>query len=102
MSGECPDLRVFSARPGAVDSGGDAAVAAATVGKRGKGLRRLEGVVIPVMRMLYPGMVSPTKDLGAVLTQLAVGDGERLEEGPGVSGEGRTIGNVRLRKMAGL
>lgn len=46
-------------------------------------------------------MVSPTKDLGRVLCELALGDGKPLE-GKGVSGEGRTLNNVGMRRLAGL
>ncbi len=41
-----------------------------------------------VFRTLYSNMVSPTKELGRVLTELALS-----------SGEGRTIGNMVLRKI---
>ena len=98
----CPDLRVYSARPGGVDPGADPAVAKATEVKRRTGMRKLEPYMMPVFRALYSNMVSPTKELGRVLTDLALRDGERLKDGPGISGEGRTIANVALRKMAGL
>ncbi len=99
---ECADLRVYSARPGAVDPGADPAVAKATEVKRRTGMRKLEPYMMPVLRVLVSNMVSPTKELGRVLTDLALKDGERLKDGPGISGEGRTIANVALRKMAGL
>lgn len=100
-SAECPHLRVFSARPGAVDSSADPAVVEATRGKRQAGLKRLEPYVLPVMRRLGPGLVTPTRELGKVLTDLAVGGGERVGEGRGVSGEGRTLANVKLREIGG-
>lgn len=102
-SAACPDLRVYSARPGGVDPAADPAVMEATVEKRAGGpWRRLEPVLMPLLRVLVPAMVSPTAELGKALTRLAVGDGERMAEGPGVSGEGRTVGNVALMRMAGL
>jgi hypothetical protein len=101
-SAEYPDLRVYSARPGGVDLGADPAVDKATKAKRNAGLKKFEPVLMPLFRVLYANMVSPTKELGKVLTDLAVGDGERIKDGPGISGEGRTIGNVALRKMGGL
>lgn len=55
----------------------------------------------PVLRGLSSGMVSPTKDLSRVLTELAMGDGKALE-GHGVEGEGRTISNVGMRRLAGI
>lgn len=59
------------------------------------------GYILPVFRTTWPGMVSPTKDLGRVLCELALGDGKPLE-GKGVSGEGRTLNNVGMRRLAGL
>jgi len=54
-----------------------------------------------VMNTVYAGMVSPTKDLGRVLTELAASDGEPLE-GKGIDGEGRTISNIAMRRLAGI
>lgn len=101
-SAECPDLRAYSARPGGVDPAADPAVAEATTVKRQTGWRKLEPYMMPFIRALSGNMVSPTKELGQVLTDLALKDGERMQDGPGISGEGRTIANVALRKMAGL
>jgi hypothetical protein len=101
-SAECPDLRVYSARPGGVDPGADPAVADATKAKRSTGSRKLEPYVLPILRMVFRNMVSPTQELGRVLTELALKDGERIQDGPGITGEGRTIANIALRKMAGL
>lgn len=56
----------------------------------------------PIIRMASKASVSPTKELGAVLVQLAAGNGEPIVEGAGVSGDGRTLANVALRRMAGL
>jgi hypothetical protein len=56
---------------------------------------------MPVLRVGYPSMVSPTRQLGEVLVKLAMGDGEAVE-GKGVSGEGRTLNNQALRRLAGL
>jgi len=44
---------------------------------------------------------SPTQDLGRVLVELAMSDGKPLE-GEGISGEGRTISNVAIRRLAGI
>ncbi len=98
----CPDLRVYSARLGGVDSGSDPVVAQATKEKMKMGLRWLGPYLMPLFRLLYANMVSPTRELGAVLTELAMSDGERMQEGPGISADGRIIGNVALRKMGGL
>lgn len=48
-------------------------------------------------------MLSPTKDLGRVLVDLAMGDGkEVVAGGKQVEGEGRTVRNSDMRKLAGL
>jgi len=54
-----------------------------------------------VVKGWYSNMHSPTRELGKVLTELALSKGEVLE-GTGVDGEGRTVSNVGLRRMAGL
>ena len=46
-------------------------------------------------------MVSPTRELGQVLVDLAMGGGQPLE-GKGVSGEGRTLSNAVVRRLAGI
>ncbi|RFU32329.1 hypothetical protein B7463_g4022, partial [Scytalidium lignicola] len=61
----------------------------------------MEKVVGPVVRNIAKSLVIPTREGGAALMKLAMGDGQPLE-GSGVSGEGRTINNARLRKLAGL
>lgn len=46
-------------------------------------------------------MISPTRDLGKVLTELALSQGDKLE-GKGIEGEGRTITNIGFRRIAGI
>jgi len=50
---------------------------------------------------VFPKIISPTRDLGRVLTELAASDGEPLE-GLGIEGEGRTISNAGMRRLAGI
>lgn len=56
---------------------------------------------MPVLRTTMSSMISPTKDLARVLTDLAAKDGEPLS-GQGVSGEGRTVNNAGMRRLAGI
>ena len=66
-----------------------------------KGVQQaLIDAAMPVFR-LVPSLVSPTRELGKVLTGLAMGDGGELE-GKGVLGEGRTVSNVGMRRLAGI
>jgi len=57
--------------------------------------------VLGLARTVYAAGVSPTRDLGRVLVELAMGDGDPLVGG-GVSGEGRTISNGGMKKLAGI
>jgi nucleoside-diphosphate-sugar epimerase len=99
-----PTLKVFSLRPGAVDPYAHPEVVKAVAAKlktRSLWYRTGDRVLLPALRAAYKSMVSPTKDLGRVLTDLAMGSGEPLE-GKGIVGEGRTITNAGFRRLAGL
>jgi hypothetical protein len=58
-------------------------------------------VTLSAVNVLAPSMMSPTKDLGRVLVNLAMGEGGPVD-GPGVDGDGRTVSNVAMRRIAGL
>jgi hypothetical protein len=64
--------------------------------------RRAGDMVLPLLRVTYKGMVSPTRELAAVLTSLAMGDGDPLPLGKGVIGEGRIVENKGMRELAGI
>jgi hypothetical protein len=69
-----------------------------------KGMAKLMGFATVVLRSLVPSLMSPTRQLGKVLTELAtgeIGEGKPLE-GNGVDGEGRTVSNAGFRRLAGL
>ena len=94
------NLRPYSLRPGGVDTAYHPEVLQWRPGRQG--LTKLtEKGLLPILRVAMPGMVSPTKELSKVLTDLAMGSGEPLE-GKGVEGEGRTISNVGMRRLAGI
>ncbi|KAI9736304.1 MAG: hypothetical protein M1834_001190 [Cirrosporium novae-zelandiae] len=96
-----PSLRPYSLRPAMVDSFGDPKVAEVAGGRRKGILKVVEYTLKPAIRTVWSSGVSPTQDLGRVLTDLAMGDGERLE-GSGMSGDGRTLSNKAMRRIAGL
>lgn len=50
---------------------------------------------------VYKPMISPTKPMGRILTELAMSKGEPLE-GDDIQMEGRLVPNVAFRRMAGL
>ena len=58
-------------------------------------------MLLPVIRKTWSSMISPTRDLGKVLTELALSQGDKLE-GKGIEGEGRTITNIGFRRIAGI
>jgi nucleoside-diphosphate-sugar epimerase len=102
MGKSIPSLKVFSVRPGAVDPYAQPEVLKAVAAKRTAMKFKVgDRIILPVLRACYANMVSPTKDLGRVLTNLAMGNGEPLE-GKGVEGQGRTITNVGIRRLAGI
>lgn len=71
-------LRVFSARPGAVDNFHQLEIQKYSAGKS-TGLRKYSEIAFtPVVRTFFKSMNSPTKELGDVLVQLAAGDGMAL------------------------
>jgi len=51
--------------------------------------------------LVYKNMITPTRPLGKLLTELASSNGEALS-GEGVQMEGRLVSNVAIRRMAGL
>jgi len=99
---EYANLRPISLRPGAVDATFHTEVKD-FVPRRNATMGVLEKAALPVFRGLMPSMVSPTKELGKVLVELAMGDGGAHKEGEsGVSDEGRTLSNVAMRRLAGI
>jgi hypothetical protein len=55
----------------------------------------------PVFSKLLPSKMSPTAPLSKVLVELAMSNGKPLT-GDGISGEGRTISNAGMRRIAGI
>ena len=94
-------LKVYSARAGAVDRLGHTEIAKYAEAREGM-QKKLEKPIKAILRPLWKSLMSPTVALGDALVQLASGSGEPLTDGGGVSGERRTVGNIALRKMAGL
>ncbi|PWN87965.1 hypothetical protein FA10DRAFT_269223 [Acaromyces ingoldii] len=94
-------LRVYSARPAAVDGGKQAAIndeAARRNYRQSVAFKATEKLLLPLLRAgLMKCFHSPTQELGRVLTELAMGNGEKLS-GKGVEGEGRTISNAGIRE----
>lgn len=94
------NLRPFSLRPGGVDPANHPEIHGWIPEKTGI-VKVMDGTLLPVLRNTWAGLISPTKDLARVLTDLASGNGAALE-GRGIEGEGRTITNVGMRRLAGI
>jgi hypothetical protein len=102
LAAETSSLSVYNVRPGGVDPGQHPEISDALKERKAP---RWEGfllpVLLPTLRTVYPSGMSPTKQLGAFLTDLALGDGKPLA-GDGVEGAGRIVTNKGFRRLAGL
>jgi len=97
---EYDNLRVINVRPGGVDSSEHKEIAE-FVPKQSMMLKVMGFTLLPLIKGLHRDMLTPTRNLGEVCTQLVTGDGEKLE-GKGVVGvEGRILSNVALRRLGG-
>lgn len=106
-------LKVLNVRPGGVDSGAEQdqrlvhELSHVNDGGTGGQVRssmamRVTGaVVLPVFRRgVYKAMHSPTGELGKVLVELAIGDGQPVNV-KGAEGDGRILPNSVLRRLGG-
>lgn len=99
---EYSNLRPISLRPGGVDPKEHKEIHE-FVPKHTGMMKAMEIALLPAVRALLPKMMSPTRELGSVLTELALGEGKAFPVGDeGVIGEGRTLNNVAQRRLAGL
>jgi len=94
-------FRPYSLRPAGVDPGNHTEIHEFIPASSGVIEKWGRPALLGAIRTVYSSMISPTKDLGRVLTELAMSDGEPLV-GQGVDGEGRTISNLGMRRLAGL
>lgn len=101
LSKTTPNLKPYSLRPAGVDPTHQPEIHPFIPKDKQLWYKVAQAVLLPVFRGVASNMVSPTKELGQVLVDLAMSDGKPLE-GKGVLGEGRTISNVGMRKLAGL
>ncbi|KAF2455031.1 hypothetical protein BDY21DRAFT_350976 [Lineolata rhizophorae] len=98
-----PSLRVYNARAGAIIPDAGAWIADRPMMAREKYF--YFPVAAPVLKKVYPNIISPTGKLAEALVKLAIGDGESLGKEDGKNGlfnGGRTVGNKYLREMVGL
>ncbi|TGO51861.1 hypothetical protein BCON_0153g00280 [Botryotinia convoluta] len=94
----CENLKVYNVRPAAVDSSQHEEIKEFMPQRKGI-LKLLEMGFSPVVRAVGRNMYTPTREMGKVVTELMLENGEKLE-GSGVI-EGRTLSNIGLRRMGG-
>ncbi|EXJ96442.1 hypothetical protein A1O1_01568 [Capronia coronata CBS 617.96] len=99
-------LAVYSVRPAAVDGHNQPWLWRDILNHhRSWSQRMLVSSALPPIRWAsWAGLArswhSPTEELGRVLVEMAVDESRALYSGPGVEGEGRTLGNIALRRLA--
>jgi len=97
---ECMNLRPYSLRPGGVDASAHPEIHKFMPQRSGL-QKGMEEVLIGALRVVMKSMISPTRELGKVATDLSSGDGEPLK-GTGIEDEGRILSNVAIRRLAGI
>lgn len=90
-----PNLNVYNVRPGAVDWRHHPEIHAFMPGQA-----MYKRMLIPVLAT-YKGMMTPTRELSRILTELVMSKGEPLQ-GKDVGMEGTLVPNAAIRRMAGL
>lgn len=91
-----PMLRVYNIRPGGVDWTSHPEIHP-YIPQQALYKRAL----IPPLNFVYKGLMTPTKPMGKIMTELAMSKGEPLK-GAEIGMEGRLIPNAYIRRMAGL
>ncbi len=91
-----PNFKVYSVRPGAVDW-----TAHPEIHPFIPHQPAWKKVMMSLMNVVYKRMMTPTKPLGKVLTELAMSNGEPLT-GSGTGMEGMVLTNEGIRRMSGL
>jgi hypothetical protein len=97
-SADGKSLAVYNLRPAGIDGSGSAAKPDRVVSVP----ERLVGWMYPAIRMFAPKWHTPVDSLAKVAIDLAIGDGKPLRAEAGVEPDGRTLGNVAIRRLAGL
>jgi hypothetical protein len=94
-------LKVYNVRPGGVDGRSQPEVWE-PIQQRRSFLWKVEmALLMKPMSLLYQNMMTPTPQLGKVLTELAMAGGEPLE-GRGIEADGRLVRNIAVRRMGDL
>jgi hypothetical protein len=97
-SAEGTQLDVYNLRPAGIDGSGSAAKPDRVTSIP----ERLAGWLYPAVKLFAPKWHTPVDSLAKVAIDLASGEGKPLKAEAGVEVDGRTIGNVAIRRLAGL
>lgn len=98
-SADSTGLTVYNLRPAGIDGSGSAAKPVDRVVTMPE---RMAGWLYPAVKLFAPKWHTPVDSLAKVAIDLAVGDGKPLKAEAGVEPDGRTLGNVAIRRLAGL
>jgi uncharacterized protein YbjT (DUF2867 family) len=98
-SAEGAKLDVYNLRPAGIDGSGSAAKPDHRVVSLPE---RVASWMYPAVKLFAPKWHTPVDSLAKVAIDLASGDGKPLKDVAGVEADGRTIGNVAIRRLAGL
>lgn len=90
-----PNVKVYNVRPGAVDW-----TKHPEIHPFRPPLPLWRTALMPVVG-LYKSLMTPTRELGKILTDLAMSTGEPLD-GKDILGEGRIVPNAAIRRITGL
>ncbi|KAF2013626.1 hypothetical protein BU24DRAFT_424625 [Aaosphaeria arxii CBS 175.79] len=93
---QTPNLNVYNARPGAVDWRHHP-----EIHKFMPHQALYKKMLLAPIDAVYKSMMTPTRSLGKVLTELAMSQGKPLK-GKDLQMEGRLLPNVAIRRLAGL
>lgn len=91
-----PNFRAISVRPGGVDETAHPEIQPFIPTQPA-----WKTTMIKPMNLLYKTMMTPTRPMGRVFTELAMSQGEPLT-GPGVALENTVLTNIGIRKRSGL
>jgi len=84
-------LNIYNVRPGGVTP--------SQPGRRSLAFQIMDAILVPTLKVVYPGMLSPVGELAKVLHDLAVGDGKALGKGVGVEDQGRLVRSAGVRAL---
>jgi hypothetical protein len=91
-----PFFKAYSVRPGGVDWTAHPEIHAYIPHQPA-----WKKMLMTPMNLVYKSMMTPTKPMGKVFTELAMSNGEPLE-GDGVGMEGTLLTNIGIRRLSGL